>query len=218
MTMAMRVEQIPAGDVVLEAMIHLPENREQPLPGVVVCHPHPQYGGDMDNNVVMALVDALVARGIAALRFNFRGVGSSTGVFDGGRGEARDTAAALAFLAARDEVDSGRVGLAGYSFGAMMATAAMDERVRALALVSPPAQRLDRDRLAGFAGPLLMAAGDRDPICPDDALREAAAALGDRVELHVARGADHGWWGHERELGEVAGAFFARHLAVEGAK
>jgi alpha/beta superfamily hydrolase len=217
MTMTTRTEQIPAGDVVLEAALHLPEGSGRPLPGVVVCHPHPQYGGDMENNVVMALVEALVSRGIAALRFNFRGVGRSTGAFDGGRGEARDTDAALALLAAHDDIDSKRVGLAGYSFGAMMATAAVDERVRALALVSPPAQRIDAERLNAITAPLLMVAGDRDPICPEDALR-AAAALGERVELHVVRGADHGWWGHERELGEVTGAFFAQHLAAEGAK
>jgi alpha/beta superfamily hydrolase len=215
--MSRRAERIPTADVELEAVLHLPDDPAGPLAGVVLCHPHPQYGGDMDNNVVMALVDALIARGIAALRFNFRGVGASTGVYDNGRGEARDAAAAVAFLASRDEVDAERVGLAGYSFGAMMALAAMDASVRALALVSPPVQRLDGERLAGVSVPLLLVAGDRDPICPEAAFREAGATLGGRAEARVVAGADHGWWGHERELGEIAGTFFARALGGEGA-
>jgi len=212
-----RAESIPAADVTLEAVLHLPDGVAGLLPGVVVCHPHPQYGGDMDNNVVMALVDALTARGIAALRFNFRGVGRSSGVFDNGHGEARDAASAVAFLASREEIDRVRVGLAGYSFGAMMALVATDPAVRALALVSPPVQWLDRERLTGLSIPLLLAAGDRDPICPTAGFQEIATYLGGRVEARVVAGADHGWWGHERELGETAAAFFARELGGQGA-
>ena len=209
--MSERAVRFPAADVELEGVLHLPDG-DGPFAGVVVCHPHPQYGGDMHNNVVMTICSALTAQESVALRFNFRGVGRSTGVFDGGRGEARDTDAAVAYLASLDEIDAGRVGLAGYSFGAMTALTAADASVRALLLVSPPLQWLDRERLAGWSAPLLMATGDADPICPEQPFRALAGELGDRLEAHVVAGADHSWWGHERELGEIAARFFARHI------
>ncbi|MGH2585531.1 MAG: alpha/beta hydrolase [Dehalococcoidia bacterium] len=206
---------IPAEDVTLEAILHLPA-AAAPVPGVVVCHPHPQYGGDMNSNVVSALCQALVTRGIAALRFNFRGVGRSTGAYDDGRGEARDVATAIGVLAAREEINAERVGLVGYSFGAMMALAAADQRVQALGLVSPPLQGISRERLAALSMPLLMVTGDADHICPEAAFRELAATLTGEVEAEVVPGADHFWWSHERDLDALAGPFFARHLGHGG--
>jgi alpha/beta superfamily hydrolase len=95
---------IEAGDVQLEAVLHLPDG-VPPFAGVVVCHPHPRYGGDMNNNVVLAVTRALTDRGIAALRFNFRGVGGSAGSYDDGRGETEDAQHALDALASREEID-----------------------------------------------------------------------------------------------------------------
>src|SRR5579875_1176116 len=86
---------------------------------LVVCHPHPLYGGSMDNNVVDALCDAALQEGLAALRFNFRGVGRSTGSYDNGEGEQEDVLAAV--QAAGDRLSGAAIGLAGYSFGASVA-------------------------------------------------------------------------------------------------
>ena len=110
-----------------------------PVPAVVVCHPHPLYGGSMRNNVTYALADALVKCGIAALLFNFRGVGRSQGSHGGGIAEQEDVRAALDWLGPGKGVDAGRLGLAGYSFGAGVAypVGCRDERVKAIALVSP---------------------------------------------------------------------------------
>jgi alpha/beta superfamily hydrolase len=213
-TMNERAQRITSDGLTLEAILHLPE-RPPPLAGVVVCHPHPQYGGDMDNNVVMAVCAALAGRGIAALRFNYRGVGRSDGAFDGGRGEARDTVAALQHLAALPEIDGGRTALAGYSFGAAMAQASAVEGADALALISPPVRLVNFARLDGFEGPLLLVTGDADPVSPEESLRTLAASL-PRAEAHVVPGADHSWWGHERALSDLAGAFFARHLVSRG--
>ncbi|HWP99559.1 MAG TPA: CocE/NonD family hydrolase [Vicinamibacterales bacterium] len=142
--MSERPERIPSADLELEGRLHLPDGAG-PFAGVVVCHPHPQYGGDMRNNVVMTVCAALTAGGFAALRFNFRGVGRSGGAFDGGRGEGLDAAAAVSHLAALPTIDATRMGLAGYSFGALAALAAADARLRALALIAPPhCQRLSR--------------------------------------------------------------------------
>ena len=92
----------PAGG--LEGRLHLPEDG-RPIAGVVVCHPHPLMGGDMDNNVVMGVCRELVGCGMAVLRFNFRGVGASAGAHDQGRGEVEDAREALRYLASLPELD-----------------------------------------------------------------------------------------------------------------
>jgi alpha/beta superfamily hydrolase len=204
---------IPSGANTLEGVLHLPEGG-RPFPAVVVCHPHPQYGGDMHNNVVTAVVHGLTARGVAALRFNFRGVGASGGMYEGGKGEQDDARAALAHAAALPELDGARIGLAGYSFGAAVAAAAADASVPALALVALPIG-IGPDvgeRLAAYPYPLLLIAGDGDHVCPAAALQQLAAELGERAELRIVPGTDHFWVGHERELEQAAGDFFATHL------
>jgi uncharacterized protein len=101
---------IPVGtSLSLEGALALPPAAPA---GVVVCHPHPLYGGAMDNPVVTAVAEACAAQGLASLRFNFRGVGASTGAWDEGRGEQDDLRAALALLRQRLQPDA-RVALAG---------------------------------------------------------------------------------------------------------
>lgn len=197
---------ILSGELSLEGALHLPG--ASPAPGVVVCHPHPQYGGDMHNNVVIAICEALAGRGCAALRFNFRGAGASEGSFDDGRGERDDVAAALAHLGAQPEVDAGRIGLAGYSFGAMMAAEAASGELRALALVSPPVAQGDL-RIA-WGCPALVIGGDADEIGPTDRLRVVAEAPG--VELQIVEGADHFWAGSEQRMADAVADFFERHF------
>ena len=197
--LATRALAFASGDLSLEGVLHLPD--VTPAPGVVVCHPHPQYGGDMDNNVVLAACRALASRGFVALRFNFRGAGGSDGAFDQGLGE-RDARAALGQLPGLPEVDAKRIGLVGYSFGAAVAAEVASGELRALALVSPPVAFSDL-RVA-WGCPAFVIAGDRDEFAPGDRLRVIAEAPG--VELRIIPGADHFWWGFEAELGEALGA------------
>lgn len=199
------------GEIALRGSLHSPDGAE-PAAGLVVCHPHPRYGGSMENNVVMALVHAALKHGIAALRFNFRGVGGSGGSFDDGDGEVDDVRSALAYLTSRSEIDRSRLALAGFSFGAMMAMGAVDERVRALMLVSPPMQWLGDGAGTGWRGPMLLVAGDADPICPAAMLTAYAGETGARAS--VTAGADHSWWGHEAELERLAADFFTETLTV----
>jgi len=208
-----RLVTFPSGSLTLEGVLHLPAETPaagQPagLAGVVVCHPHPQHGGEMRNNVVDAACDALVERGIAALRFNFRGAGRSEGSFDNGRGERDDVRAALDFLRAQPEVDDLRIGLCGYSFGAMMAAEVASGELRALALVSPPLAH--GDLRVAWGCPALVIGGDSDPVAPEDRLRVVGGQAG--VEVRIVEGADHSWWEYEDELGEALGAFFEAHL------
>jgi len=198
----------------LEGLLQLPE-APRPLPGAVVCHPHPLYGGDMWNDVVEQVCQELLTRGIAALRFNFRGTGGSEGAHGGGTGERDDVWSALDLLRTRPEVDRGRLGLAGYSFGAGVAlNAGPAAGVRALAAISVPPRMVDFTAMQGFEIPLLLIAGDRDEFAPAEELRRLAIALGPRTQTLIVPGADHFWWGYGGELREAVGSFFAQALGA----
>ena len=202
-----------SGDLTLVGVLHRPEGSG--LPGVAVCHPHPLYGGNMENNVVLALCRGLAEAGIAALRFNFRGVEGSGGSYGAGFGERQDAGAALEFLAALPEVDAGRLGLAGYSFGALVALGVSAEGLRVVAAVSPPSGGLDPASVR-VRVPTLLISGDRDDIAPAHRLPEIAERLGRLCEVRSAAGADHFWWGHEEDLTTAVLEFFrAQILAPE---
>lgn len=196
-------------------------------PGVVICHPHPAFGGSMDNNVVEALESALSGRGFATLAFNFRGVGRSQGAYDNMKGEARDVIAALAFLARQSEVDHQRLGLAGYSFGALMAMFAASESaedgvepsrkipLQALALVAPmpPGPVWNRERrlktLLASPPPTLIVTGTMDRFCPVNSAKDLAAEIGMDSRLMILEGVDHFYWGREDEAALASADFMA---------
>lgn len=202
---------IPAAGLLLEGCLDLPEGKG-PFPGVVVCHPHPLYGGNMENNVVVAVSRALTRRGTAALRFNFRGVGRSQGVFAGGTGEQEDAKAALAYLAAQKAIDPARTGIAGYSFGGMVALLAGEASpaAGALAAVSPV---LFPGMLTACAKPKLIICGERDELLPCTQIMQEAAAMAEPKTVLTVPGADHFWRGREEEVAGPVAEFFARAFA-----
>ncbi|MFI5377023.1 MAG: alpha/beta hydrolase [Candidatus Rokuibacteriota bacterium] len=177
-----------------------------PKGGFVLCHPHPLYGGDMDNPVVIRAAEVVQAAGYATLRFNFRGVGASTGVHDKGLGEQDDVRAAVATLAGRLSPGD-PVGVIGYSFGAWTTARTMWPGDAPLALIAPPLGMLDFQALAPRAGRTLLMAGTRDTYCPVDALERLAEATG--AEARIIEGADHFFFGKLYPLGEAIGAWVA---------
>ena len=108
----------PAGAI--EAVRSAPDDGTQLRGTAVVAHPHPQFGGTMDNKVVQTLARAFVMAGFAAVRFNFRGVGASAGAYDEGRGELEDMLAVVQQVA-----PAGPLAVAGFSFGAFVASQAL---------------------------------------------------------------------------------------------
>jgi len=176
--------------------------------GFVVCHPHPLYGGDLDNPVVIRAAEVAQAAGYATLRFNFRGAGTSEGVHDKGRGEQEDVRAAMAALATHLPAGS-RVGVMGYSFGAAMAARATRPSVleAPLGLIAPPLGIYDFDFLQTSPGRLLLVAGTADAYCPVEALHRLAAITS--AEERIVEGADHFFFGKLYPLGEVIGAWLA---------
>ena len=211
MTIVAEPVRFPSGDLTLVGVLHRPQGLG--LPGVAVCHPHPLYGGDMENSVVVALCRALAGGGMVALRFNFRGVGGSGGSYGGGFEEGQDARAALDFLAGLAEVDSRRLGLAGYSFGALVALSAAEEQSRAVAAVSPPAGGLGPTSFRPGI-PTLLISGDRDDISPARRLPAMAASLGPPCEIRSVAGADHFWWGYEETLATAVFEFFRAQLVA----
>ncbi len=210
--------QFDCGGLKLEGVLHLPDDDGR-SPGVVVCHPHPLYGGSMDNNVVQAVAAALVGRKMAAFTFNFRGVGGSQGRFDNGRGEQDDIRAAVGWLFAQPDVDGERLGLAGYSFGASVALpfARGDTRVKAVALVSLPLMdgtqvEQAEEILSTLTIPKLLLCGDEDFVVPPAALERVSRKAMEPKEVRVVPGADHFWWGNEGTMAETVADFFSRHL------
>ena len=200
---AERTTTVPAGAETLEARLAVPAGARL---GVVVTHPHPLYGGDMDSPVVARIVESCAGQGLATLRFNFRGVGASTGRHDDGRGEQDDVRASLARLQDTLGVD-GRVALAGYSFGAAVAAAvAATAPVAGLALVAPPLRVTDVHLPAGVNGPLLVVVGAEDQYCPAAALETLRVTL-PAATVVVVEGADHFFFGSLTPLGEAVVAW-----------
>jgi alpha/beta superfamily hydrolase len=201
----MKEEQIifSSGELTLEGMIAKPTSTLQR--GAVVCHPHPLYGGSMFNNVVESALEAMWRLGWATLRFNFRGVGQSTGEHGGGSGEADDAAAAVHFLTGELALSPQRIALAGYSFGAMAAMNAAPSLtdLGALILIALPLRMAQADALQPLNVPVILAAGDRDNYCPPAQLQALHRTLGSRAQLKIINGADHFFGGYEAELADA---------------
>lgn len=195
------------GDLKLAGVIHLPGATDYNLAGVVLCHPHPLYGGNMHNNVVVAVSRTLAGRGIAAFRFNFRGVGLSEGSFDDGVGEQSDLRAALAALGERQEVDPERLGVMGYSFGGMVALNAVRnyEQVLALAAVSPVVAAGIMDKLSL---PAYFICGTQDHVVSTELLAVEAGKMNPPGQVELVPGVDHFWSGHEQGMANKISAFF----------
>jgi alpha/beta superfamily hydrolase len=150
----------PAG--VIECAIDTPAVPE--LGVAVICHPHPQHGGTMDNKVAQTLARAAVALGWRSVRFNFRGVGASEGAWDEGRGEIDD---ALAVIAAMRRAGEPLL-LAGFSFGAYVASQAAarlpdDAKAQRLALVGPSTQK---QQMATVPADTVVIHGEADDVVP----------------------------------------------------
>jgi alpha/beta superfamily hydrolase len=202
-----------SGGLVLEGILDIPEGAG-PFPAVIVCHPHPLYGGSMDNNVVNSLSETLTQASLASFKFNFRGVGASQGEFGQGIGEREDVEAAISFVSTVKGIDSKRIGLAGYSAGAGFALPVgfNDDRIRALAAVSPPLPMFDFDFLKNCPKPKLLISGSRDDLIPINQFLEFCQNLPEPKECESIEGADHFWWGYESRMAVKVTTFFTKVL------
>ena len=186
-------------DLSLEALLALPAS---PTAGVVICHPHPLYGGDMENPVVVRVQEVCSSLGLATLRFNFRGVGASGGTHGGGVGEQEDAISALDTLA--KAIGSSTIAIAGYSFGSRIAAlvGSRDSRIAGMALIAPPLAMSDFGFLEDRKIPTLAVVGTRDQYCPPDEFARFTAAR-PWIKTATIEGADHFFFGKLFPLGEA---------------
>jgi len=207
--MAEKEIQIPSQDLLLEGLLGECPGGE----GVVVTHPHPLYGGEMQNNVVEAVVQAYQEQGFTTLRFNFRGVGRSSGSHDNGMGEQEDVLAALRCL---EGLGKTSVDLAGYSFGAWVNAKGLPrfDAAGRFIMISPPVNFLDFSFLKACDKIRLVIAGSHDDIGPPAMIQEMLPSWNPSARFHVIEGADHFYWGREGKLVSVLSRFLEEQRSM----
>jgi uncharacterized protein len=194
--------EIPTHDGgLLEALLRLPDSgRTAPAMASVVCHPHPLGGGTMHNKVVFRVAQALGDLGLPVLRFNFRGVGRSTGHYDDGRGEADDVRTALEFLAQR--FPGSELCLAGFSFGSWVGlpVGCASPLVRQLIGVGVPFSTLATEILGECRKHKLIVQGEQDQYGGPPKLIPWYTQLSEPKQLVLVPGADHFFSHSQTEL------------------
>jgi uncharacterized protein len=178
----------------LEGRYHPQPTRDAPI--ALILHPHPQYGGTMNNPVTYALHYAFRDLGFTVMRFNFRGVGRSQGEFDQGIGELSDAASALDYLQSMHEAAKA-CWVAGFSFGAWIGMQLLMRRpeINGFVSVAPPANMYDFTFLAPCPSSGLIINGDSDRICPPEDVEKLANKLkaqrGITITHTLVPGANH---------------------------
>ncbi len=180
--------------------------------GVLLCHPHPLYGGDMDNLVVTTASEVALQEGFSTLRFNFRGVGRSGGTYHEGIGEREDVLAVADYFHQRMKNDYFPLILVGYSFGAWvgLSVAVKDGRFKGMVAIAPPIGIYDFSFLKGCRKEKLFIAGDLDLFCPLHALEEWYQQIEDPKSLSIVPGADHFFFYHLSHLIQPLRGFFSK--------
>ena len=199
--MAETTREIPGPSGPLEILIDRPA--APPRAAVVFAHPLPTGGGTMHTKVVFQGAKALARIGCVVLRFNFRGVGRSAGVWDEGRGELDDYRAALDFMA--DEHPGMEIWAAGFSFGAYVATTvgADDDRVCALIGIAPPVHKYEFASVKVSSKPKFIIHGEMDELIPLKLVRRFYANLQEPKELVEIDRANHLFDGQAGEVGDA---------------
>lgn len=196
----------------LEGRYHHSKQTNAPI--ALLLHPHPQYGGTMNNKVVYTLYHAFVRQGFSALRFNFRGVGRSQGTFDRGEGELSDAAAALDWVQTYNP-NASACWIGGFSFGAWVGMQLLMRRpeIDGFISVAPPANLFDFSFLAPCPASGLIIQGDRDQLVPTEAVQKLINKLMHQrdiqIDHRIVQGADHFFAGQLEELGALVEEYVA---------
>jgi uncharacterized protein len=192
----------PAGEI--EALVETPAE-ETAAGGArfgVVCHPHPLYGGTLDNKVVHTVARAFVELGVPGIRFNFRGVGASAGAYDEGRGETDDALAVIAY--GRERWPGASLWLGGFSFGGAVAVrAAAKAGPELLVTVAPGITRVPMAGVDSPACPWLIVQGDADDVIEPAAVLDWAGRQSPAPTVRLLPGAGHFFHGRLHELRQI---------------
>lgn len=199
----------------LEGRYH--HSKRPSAPVALLLHPHPQYGGTMNNKVVYTLYQTFVRRGFSTLRFNFRGVGRSQGRFDNGQGELSDAASALDWMQAHNP-NTTACWIAGFSFGAWVGMQLMMRRpeIRGFISVAPPASLHDFSFLAPCPASGMILHGDKDEVIPQASVDKLAQKLQKqkniKIDYRVIEGSDHFFQDHIDDLNKHVNDYLDKML------
>ena len=198
-----KIQCIPGPVGRLETMLTEPE--QAPVGIAVICHPHPLHGGTMHNKVVTALAKACLAQQALVLRFNYRGVEGSEGEFDCAKGELDDCRVVIEW--ARQQYPGLPVWLAGFSFGAYIATqvAHDDLSIQRCIAIAPAIKHYRFDALTQLHCPWLVVQGDQDEVVPCESVQRWWALSEKQADqkLHILLGAGHFFHGRLIELRDI---------------
>ncbi len=200
----------------LEGVLTLPEELPPPYSAVVMCHPHPMLGGNMDNGVVTSVCRAAGEAGFASFRFNFRGVEGSEGEFKGGEEEHEDIKAALDMVRRWPGVDGRRIALAGYSFGAGVILRSLRHfrRANSLVLIAPPLSSISESRIVRDKRRKLFVVGQEDRLVTSVELQRVLDGVREPLQFREIEGADHSLSGREWEVADEVVGFVRQSSGV----
>ncbi|MBL4732419.1 MAG: alpha/beta hydrolase [Rhizobiaceae bacterium] len=206
----------------LEGRYQPSPDRTAPIALILHPHPHPKFGGTMDNKVVYDLFYMFVERGFTTLRFNFRGVGRSQGEFDHGLGELSDAAAALDWVQSLHP-DSRGCWIAGFSFGSWIGMQLLMRRpeIEGFMSIAPQPNIYDFSFLAPCPSSGLIIHGSEDKVSPPDDVQELVDKLkaqrGILITQNTMEDANHFFTEHSEELIEECSTYLDKRLGlIEG--
>ncbi|MFX1571224.1 MAG: alpha/beta hydrolase [Promethearchaeota archaeon] len=179
-------------------------------PTVLICHPHPQYGGTMYNNIVSAVFNKLINNNISCLRFNFRGVGESSGNHSNGKGELSDVKSCIDFLINNKKCE--KIIICGYSYGAAVgcATVNYSDKIIGFISISFPWAFMGAKykKLSQTSKRKLFIQGNHDTVANYENFYENFNFYLNPKESKIIEGADHFYWGYEEQVANIIIEFY----------
>lgn len=197
-------------NIKLEAECFIPE-KDTKRACLLICHPHPQFGGDMNNNVVSSIFSSFINHNLATMRFNFRGVGNSTGNHTNGQGELSDVKACIDFLTNQLKIYS--ILICGYSYGAAIGCNAVNysQKVIGFVAISFPwdFMGLEYKENSQTSKPKLFLQGNKDNLARYDRFHRHYEEYDPPKKYDIIKGADHFYWGFEKQVAEIVYKFYS---------
>ena len=195
------------------------KSKKSTSPIALILHPHPQYGGTMNNTVVVDTFNTFMENNFSVCRFNFRGVGKSDGKFDNGQGELADAAAALDWLE-RENFDNSQCWIAGFSFGALIAMQLLMRRpeINRFVCISPQPNVYDFTFLSPCPSSGMMIYGKKDELVPlqsiDELNQRLSAQKGIKVEFESINSANHFFKNADQPLKKTLNKYIEKEIAL----
>ena len=208
------IDFVVAKDIHLEGIFTKPNNSYKRFPTVVVCHPHPLLGGNMEHPLITTICRIAHRENIGSLRFNFRGVGRSEGVFSNGDQEQKDVKAALEISKLMPGTDDTRLALLGYSFGASIVLQGLHryKDTKSFVLISPPIASVLKSRIIKDKRHKMFIVGQNDGVVSSIELQRVLDHIQHPVRFHEIQNAKHDLLGGTEEVAERVVEFLLETL------